>query len=48
MIDPELRSDRSVYPDSATLGRLEFLRDVGEARAIYDRIWTRLRAGAGN
>jgi hypothetical protein len=28
------------------MGRLEFLRDVGEARAAYDRIWTRLRAGA--
>ncbi len=45
-IDPELLSDRSVYPDSAMLAKMEFLRDVGEARAAYDRIWTRLRAGA--
>jgi spermidine/putrescine transport system substrate-binding protein len=44
-IDPELLADRAVYPDSATLARLEFLRDVGSARAMYDRIWTRLRAG---
>jgi spermidine/putrescine transport system substrate-binding protein len=44
-IDPELLADRAVYPDSATLARLEFLRDVGTARAMYDRIWTRLRAG---
>jgi spermidine/putrescine transport system substrate-binding protein len=48
LIDPELLSDRSVYPDSATLARLEFLQDVGAARVLYDRIWTRLRAGAGN
>lgn len=45
-VDPELRADRAVYPDSALLDRLEFLRDVGPARVVYDRIWTRLRAGA--
>jgi spermidine/putrescine transport system substrate-binding protein len=44
-IDEDLRTDPGVYPDSAVLDRLEVLRDVGEARAIYDRIWTRLRAG---
>jgi spermidine/putrescine transport system substrate-binding protein len=44
-IDEDLRADPAVYPDSAVLDRLEVLRDVGEARAIYDRIWTRLRAG---
>jgi spermidine/putrescine transport system substrate-binding protein len=47
LVDAELRADRSVYPDSAVLERLEVMRDVGEARALYDRIWTRLRAGAG-
>lgn len=45
-IDPELLDDPAVYPDSAVMGRLEFLHDVGEARAAYDRIWTRLRTGA--
>jgi spermidine/putrescine transport system permease protein len=44
-IDEELRNDPAVYPDSAVLERLEVLRDVGDARAIYDRIWTRLRSG---
>ncbi|MBI4408354.1 MAG: extracellular solute-binding protein, partial [Gemmatimonadetes bacterium] len=44
-IDPALRADPAVYPDSAVLARLEILRDVGAARALYDRIWTRLRAG---
>jgi spermidine/putrescine transport system substrate-binding protein len=46
LVSAELRADPSIYPDSAVMGRLEFLRDVGEARAAYDRIWTRLRAGA--
>lgn len=47
LVRAELRADPAVYPDSAVMARLEFLRDVGEARAAYDRIWTRLRAGAG-
>lgn len=47
LVDAALRAIPEVYPDSLVMGRLEFLRDVGEARAAYDRIWTRLRAGAG-
>jgi spermidine/putrescine transport system substrate-binding protein len=45
-VSADLRGDPSIYPDSAVMERLQFLRDVGEARAIYDRVWTRLRAGA--
>jgi spermidine/putrescine transport system substrate-binding protein len=44
-IDDALLRDPSVYPQAEVLDRLEVLRDVGEARALYDRIWTRLRAG---
>jgi spermidine/putrescine transport system substrate-binding protein len=44
-IDPELRADPSIFPDSTVLSRLVVLSDVGAARTIYDRIWTRLRAG---
>jgi spermidine/putrescine transport system substrate-binding protein len=43
-IDDALKSDPSVYPAAEVMERLEVLRDVGEARATYDRIWTRLRA----
>ena len=46
LVDADLRNDRTIYPDSAMLAHMDFLRDVGEARASYDRIWTRLRAGA--
>ena len=46
LVDPALRANPGIYPDSATLARLYFLRDLGAAREAYDRIWTRLRAGA--
>jgi spermidine/putrescine transport system substrate-binding protein len=46
LVEPELLADPSIYPEEDVLARLELLRDVGEARALYDRIWTRLRAGA--
>jgi spermidine/putrescine transport system substrate-binding protein len=42
-IDTIIRSDPAVYPDEDVMQRLEVLRDVGDARAAYDRIWTRLR-----
>lgn len=44
-ISASLRNDPSIYPDSARMRRLQYLRDVGAARAQYDRIWSRLRAG---
>jgi spermidine/putrescine transport system substrate-binding protein len=47
LVDEELRRDPSIYPAPELLEKLEFLRDVGPAREAYDRIWTRLRAGAG-
>ena len=46
LVNAELRANPSIYPDSTVMSRLDFLRDVGAARASYDRIWTRLRAGA--
>lgn len=46
LVDPELLADRSIYPEPAVLEKLEFLRELGPAREVYDRIWTRLRAGA--
>jgi spermidine/putrescine transport system substrate-binding protein len=46
MIDAALLANPSVYPPPELVGKLEFLHDSGAARALYDRIWTRLRAGA--
>lgn len=42
-VDAALLEDRAVFPDSATMQRLHVLRDLGPARAAYDRIWTRVR-----
>jgi spermidine/putrescine transport system substrate-binding protein len=44
-IETELLADPAVYPDSTILGRLELLRDLGPDRVLYDRLWTRVRAG---
>ena len=44
-IDAGMLHNSAIYPDSAVLSRLQYLRDLGAARAVYDRLWTRLRAG---
>ncbi len=44
-IDTMLLKDRAIYPDSVVMSRLHYLRDLGDGRAVYDRIWTRVRSG---
>ncbi len=43
-IVPEDLADRSVYPDAATLSRMEFLSDPGDATRLYDEAWTAVKA----
>ncbi len=44
-IDPEILEDPSVYPDEETMARLEWIEPLPtEALAIYDRIWTEVKA----
>jgi len=43
-IVPEDLADRSVYPDAATLRRMEFLSDPGDATRLYDEAWTAVKA----
>lgn len=43
-IVPEDLADRSVYPDSATMARMEFLSDPGDATRLYDEAWTSIKA----
>ncbi len=33
------------YPDESELRRLEYQRDLGEATALWDRVWTEVKAG---
>jgi spermidine/putrescine transport system substrate-binding protein len=40
-IDPDILADPAVYPDAATLERLEFLRDTGDTEILYTDLFTR-------
>ncbi len=42
-INPEILEDPAIYPPPEIMDRLEFIRDVGEATALYDRIWTEIK-----
>lgn len=37
-------SDRAIYPDDATMSRLEYIADVGESTSRYDATWTSVKA----
>ncbi len=40
-----LRNNKTVYPPADMLAKSEFQNDVGEAVAVYDAFWNRLKAG---
>jgi len=42
-INPEILGDPAIYPPPEIMDRLEFIYDVGEATALYDRIWTEIK-----
>lgn len=46
-LDPEILGNPAIYPDAETMGRLQWIEDVGEALTLYDRIWTEFKAAAG-
>ncbi len=39
----ELATNTVMYPPEATIARLEWIKDVGEAIKLYDRAWTELK-----
>jgi spermidine/putrescine-binding protein len=43
-INPEILGDPAIYPPAEVMAKLEFIRDVGEATAVYDRIWTEVKS----
>ena len=45
LLPEELRKNPTIVPSDKTLRRLEWIHDVGEAAALYDRLWTELKAG---
>ena len=42
-IDTEILEEPAIYPPPEVMDKLEFLRDVGEATGIYDRMWTEIK-----
>ncbi|MGD8518668.1 MAG: spermidine/putrescine ABC transporter substrate-binding protein [Anaerolineae bacterium] len=42
-IDAEILEEPAIYPPPEVMDKLEFLRDVGEATTLYDRIWTEIK-----
>ena len=39
----ELATNTVMYPPEATIARLDWIKDVGEAIKFYDRAWTELK-----
>lgn len=43
-INEDILSDPAIYPSDSVMQNLEFIRDVGEATQLYDRIWTEVKS----
>lgn len=43
-VQPENLKNPAIYPDAATMQRLEFLRDLGKATRLYDEVWTQVKS----
>lgn len=45
LLPAELRAKPAIFPPADVLDRLELLRDLGPATALYDRLWTEVKSG---
>jgi spermidine/putrescine transport system substrate-binding protein len=45
LLAKEVRNSKTVFPDKEMIAAGEFQTDVGEALAIYQKYWEKLRAG---
>ncbi len=43
-IDAEILEEPAIYPPPEVMERLEWIRDVGDALPLYERIWTEIKA----
>ncbi|MFZ5918391.1 MAG: polyamine ABC transporter substrate-binding protein [Chloroflexota bacterium] len=43
-IDPEILEEPAIYPPPEVMDKLEWIRDVGDALPLYERIWTEIKA----
>ncbi|MBN1149375.1 MAG: spermidine/putrescine ABC transporter substrate-binding protein [Anaerolineales bacterium] len=44
LFDEEFLNDPTVYPPDEVLDRLQYIRPVGEAESIYQRLWDEIKA----
>ncbi|MCC7360141.1 MAG: spermidine/putrescine ABC transporter substrate-binding protein [Anaerolineales bacterium] len=47
LLDPEMLNNKGIYPDAATMAKLQWIQDVGDALELYDRVWTEFKAAIG-
>jgi len=45
MMAPEVRENKTVYPDPETIRKGEFFGDVGKSITVYEKYWEKLKAG---
>jgi spermidine/putrescine transport system substrate-binding protein len=48
VMNPDLLADESIYPPPKVMARLQWIQDVGDALALYDRVWEEVKAVVGN
>lgn len=44
LVAPEILNNPSVYPGDDVLAKLEWMRDVGEANELYEKIWNEVKS----
>jgi len=44
LISEEFQNNNTMYPDSTTMNRLEYMIDVGNATSVYNRVWNEVKS----
>jgi len=44
-LDEKIRNNPDIYPPEEVIRKLQFIEDIGEKVKLYDRVWTRVKAG---
>ena len=44
LLPPDVRANPAIFPPPEALGRLELIRDLGDATILYDRLWTEVKS----
>ena len=44
LLDPEFLADTTVYPPAEVLAKLQYIRPLGEAESLYQRMWDEVKS----